>query len=488
MNNYSPTPALDTVTALSPFVRIFIESALIAMFYTGFVKSKLWSGKTAFLAFGGAFFLFQLFARIIFHDNIEFPAPIIRIIILMCATFLLANIFFKANIKLHLFLLISFFAVQELSFFIAYSVRGLVEYFPIQWLLSALESEAINIEEFIRYFQVIMICGLVLQKIIYLLIIFVSLRKIKQQFLHKSLSTSELIFLILPCLSGLILSFIIRTIIHRPDIHEVIVIFVREIQVINAFIALAGIVLLFSMIASIRAFQNLTRAYADEKERAVLQNQMQQLQGQINDVNGFYTEIKGMRHDMKSHLANIRVLVKSVMSGNTDADPEEYLGKFEEALDMFDFVFQTGNAVSDIIIHQKYLESKSKGIDFSAEFLYPTHFNIDAYDLAIILNNSLENAIEACDGAKNGYVKLYAYVKGEMFFVEIENSFTGERAAIDKITGLPQSTKSHDGLHGMGLANIQRCARKYLGDIDLQISQDENIGKFHLTVMLQSKA
>jgi sensor histidine kinase YesM len=157
---------------------------------------------------------------------------------------------------------------------------------------------------------------------------------------------------------------------------------------------------------------------------------------------------------------------------------------------MFDFVFQTGNAVSDIIIHQKYLEAKNKEIEFSAEFLYPFRLNIDAYDLAIILNNGLENAIEACEEVQEGnrYIKLYAYVKGEMFFIEIENSFVTGHMVIDKNTLLPQSTKSHDGLHGMGLSNIQRCARKYFGDIDFQILQNENNSKFNLTVMLQSKA
>lgn len=106
------------------------------------------------------------------------------------------------------------------------------------------------------------------------------------------------------------------------------------------------------------------------------------------------------------------------------------------------------------------------------------------------IRRKVENAIEACFKMEqeNRYMRLYSYAKGEMFFIEIENSFTGERAAIDKNTGLPQSTKSHDGLHGMGIANIQRCARKYFGDIDLQISQDGNNGKFNLTVMLQSKA
>jgi sensor histidine kinase YesM len=309
------------------------------------------------------------------------------------------------------------------------------------------------------------------------------------KFLHKIISLSELSYLLLPCLSGLILAFILRTVLFRPNNYEIPLLLHRELPIISVFITLAGVVLLFSLIASIHLFQNLAKLYADEKERAVLQKQMQQLQEQIQDADSIYTEIKGMKHDMKSHLSNIRMLVKSDVDENKEAEIEEYLGKLEETVSSFDFVYQTGNSVCDIIIHQKFMESKSNATDFSANFIYPVRLNIDVYDLAVILNNGLENAIEACNKkAENGrYINLLAYAKGEMFFIEIENSFATENILIDSDTGLPQSSKQENGLHGMGLSNIRRCARKYLGDIDYQISHSESGNIFRLTVMLQSK-
>ena len=38
---------------------------------------------------------------------------------------------------------------------------------------------------------------------------------------------------------------------------------------------------------------------------------------------------------------------------------------------------------------------------------------------------------------------------------------------MNKENGLPESSKADKKFHGMGLSNIQRCARKYKGDIIL---------------------
>ena len=80
-------------------------------------------------------------------------------------------------------------------------------------------------------------------------------------------------------------------------------------------------------------------------------------------------------------------------------------------------------------------------------------------------------------------------MKGNLFFIEIENSFARE-IVMNKESGLPESSKSNKKFHGMGLANIQRCARKYKGDIDIDIvigisKQEQQI--FNLTVMLNGK-
>ena len=62
----------------------------------------------------------------------------------------------------------------------------------------------------------------------------------------------------------------------------------------------------------------------------------------------------------------------------------------------------------------------------------------------------------------------------------IKNSFAGDIDWDDN--GLPKTTKSEKG-HGIGLNNILRVAKLYMGDISFEQTADEVI----LSIMLQVK-
>ena len=126
-------------------------------------------------------------------------------------------------------------------------------------------------------------------------------------------------------------------------------------------------------------------------------------------------------------------------------------------------------------------------ISFEADFTYPDKQQIDVYDIGIALNNALENAIEASGrlaGEKS--IHLRSYMKGNLFFIEVENDFSGE-IIINSETGLPVSSKEDKRLHGVGMENIQRCAKKYKGDIDIMIRDMGDRKRFRLTIMFYEK-
>jgi len=102
---------------------------------------------------------------------------------------------------------------------------------------------------------------------------------------------------------------------------------------------------------------------------------------------------------------------------------------------------------------------------------------IDVYDLSIILNNGLQNAIEACEKV-GGLIEIRSYQKNNFYFIEIENDFDGELIIKND---LPETIKVDKNIHGLGLINIRRCAQKYNGDLDISVKN----GKFYLTVMIE---
>jgi len=310
---------------------------------------------------------------------------------------------------------------------------------------------------------------------------------ISRKFVKKDylLQTQENVFLILPCIAAICISVTMKLMIVSVE-NGMTVIMYDTVPATKFWIPVICVMLLSTIIASVILFQKLVQYNEETAKRAMLENQVRQMQKEIVEIQNIYMDMRGLRHDMRSHLANISLLVKGA-AGSVNEELESYMGKMEETVKKLDFAYQTGNPIADIIIHQKGQEAEKRKIQFTVDFAYPSKLLIDVYDVAVILNNALENAIEACVTAEGKrQIELHSYVKGSLFFIEIENDFSGE-IIIEKESGLPVSSKDKGKLHGIGMSNIQRCAKKYMGDIDIVISDTGGRKKFGLTVMMNGK-
>ena len=195
----------------------------------------------------------------------------------------------------------------------------------------------------------------------------------------------------------------------------------------------------------------------------------------------FYDGVRQMRHEMKNHMTNIKGLIKS----GSYADVEQYIDKMDESMSTFALTVSTGNAVTDVIVNDKRTAAEKQKTTFTADFIYPASDGYHAYDVGIILNNLLQNALEAVALVQENerYVSLTGKRKKRFFLIQVKNAFAGE-AAFDERTGLPVSTKKEDSaLHGIGLSNVKRMAEKYAGDVDIKVQKNE----FCVTVILQEK-
>ena len=109
----------------------------------------------------------------------------------------------------------------------------------------------------------------------------------------------------------------------------------------------------------------------------------------------------------------------------------------------------------------------------------------DAFDVGIILQNLLQNAVEACEKVEEGerFIVLTGKRKGRFFLIEVKNSFAGE--VVFGQDGLPVTTKQEDApMHGIGLANVRREAERYMGELELKAIQQE----FSAAVLLQERS
>ena len=230
------------------------------------------------------------------------------------------------------------------------------------------------------------------------------------------------------------------------------------------------------------AFQQGMAALREEQATHYMEyQQTQAIRARIHEAEQFYTRIRGLKHEMRGHLTNIKGLARS----GEYASLEDYIAKMDESMSGFELTLQTGNPVTDVIVNEIRRQSLDLGIRFQVEFHYPDPGAYDAFDVGIILQNLLQNAVEACEKVGEGerFIVLTGKRKGRFFLIEVKNSFAGE--VVFGQDGLPVTTKQEDApMHGIGLANVRREAEKYMGELELKAVQQ----KFSATVLLQERS
>ncbi|MDE7427926.1 MAG: ATP-binding protein, partial [Lachnospiraceae bacterium] len=135
---------------------------------------------------------------------------------------------------------------------------------------------------------------------------------------------------------------------------------------------------------------------ADRQKHFVEEQQVKAMKKRLEEAENFYGSIRKVRHEMKNHMANIKGLADAGQYGEI----EEYVQKMDETMQELEYKYMTGNAVTDVIINDKWRRAKKAGIRFDADFRYGGE--IPVFDMGIILNNLLDNAIEACEKLEPG--------------------------------------------------------------------------------------
>lgn len=218
----------------------------------------------------------------------------------------------------------------------------------------------------------------------------------------------------------------------------------------------------------------------EERRREVFSRQIQDLESHIAEVEGLYREMRKLRHDMGNHLMTL----KRLYDREAYAEAESYAEALQREVGDISLSEASGNPVTDVILSGKRKLMEEKGMIFECDFHYPQRGKVNAFDISVILQNALSNAMEAVErermksregetpekerclrrNARKPWISLVSYVKKNIYMIEVANSYTG-MLTVDEKSGLPVTSKEGEG-HGFGLENIRQAARRYLGDME----------------------
>ena len=392
-------------------------------------------------------------------DN--FSAYLIGVI----AAFLAMYVEDRRNIYQKIFLAITFFSIRWLTVAMAARLDDLVT--------KALVFRNMSAEKV--WLQYGLYVGTrVLDIVLCIVFIAVAIGLINKAYIYKKdeMSDKEMVMLIIPSLVGVtgygILQYYVM--IYERDTGKNLIDtygFYGTLSFLHYLISIVAILVVIVM------FQNWKEMQEEQRGQELVLNQISDMKKHIEEVEKLYRDIRSMCHDMGNHIQTLEHLV----AHNNMDDATEYLEHLKNEWDKVSPEIKTGSPVIDVILMEKLREAKERQIRFLSDFHYPQNTKLNAFDLSVIMNNALNNCMENVSG-DDPYISIYSFRKNSIFMITIKNSFGGQLNFGD--SDLPETTKSGRE-HGMGLNNIRRVARMYMGDISLEQGNEEVI----LSIMIQ---
>jgi len=399
-------------------VSIYLVNSIVGSIYMQKFLRKKYQKKIVLFAWTGLYFIIQslVFYRIDrlnpFNDLMGVLADIVFIL-------LFQMLLYNKDFLKQLFVAVSFVAGKEIIKYIIvvinYGQGWIISKFSVVLLKKITNMKEVEIWSYV--FDITR--GLVLV-LLYALLLSVYFSIISRKFVKKDyqFQIHEYVFLILPGIATLCISITLKTLVFIVENGMTIIMF-EKVPATMFWVPFICLLMLEVDIASVILFQKLIQLGEEERKRFILQNQMTQMQREIEEIQDIYADMRGLRHDMRGHLESIAAVIRR-NSGKDREELDNYIEKMEITASRLDFAYRTGNPVTDVIIHQKKQEAEKKNISFEADFIYPDKQEIDVYDIGIVLNNALENAIEASSTARGKKrISLRSYMKGNMFFMEV---------------------------------------------------------------------
>ncbi|MCM1154373.1 MAG: ATP-binding protein [Roseburia sp.] len=426
------------------------------------------------------------FQMLVYGESMEIhksSATLVKVLLMMAVCFCLLDFFYMGKRLLKAYLAFLYSTLKELAMFGIHSVWSLCLSAYSDWQINRALAGDITLDDYMSHMQDMEYIWNLTLMLFQLAVVWLMIRTIlKYRQDMREIDRQGILFLALSPAVGMAFVIILRCLFITRTETEYDFLYDKH-QGMYAFVPLMSFLCLLSIVYSCKIYKELMRAQEEKNRMLFYEQQLADMTGHVREMERLYDGIRGMRHDMNNYIADLEQLF---ITGN-EARPEgqQYLERMRAAMESLTLHCNTGNPVTDVIMNRKWQECDKEKIAIESDFLYPGQLGIEAFDLGILLNNALDNAIEACQKCAPGVqpmIRVHSYRKGSMFFLRIENNCdsTGILYAQDNTL---LTTKEDDSMHGIGLKNMNSVVKRYFGTMSHEI-QD---GLFSLTVMLQGK-
>ncbi len=229
-----------------------------------------------------------------------------------------------------------------------------------------------------------------------------------------------------------------------------------QMSALPLFVCAAFIV--FLQMAALLLISWMERNARLREETLSLQTQSRAQQESMEALGAAYARQRKLTHDFQAHLD----LLSGLLAQNPHdvREAQRYLDSLRAAQTSRLLLVNTHHAALDALLNQKALVAQNRKIDIQFSVNDLSAVNIPTEDLAVLISNTLDNAVEACEKLPEGDRQIFVKVlmEEDVLFYAVRN----RSLPVEVLPGrLPATTKEPSSLHGYGLQNVQTTLEKY---------------------------
>lgn len=415
------------------YALVFFIECLISLYYFDFKFERKISKKFLFLFLLGSFIILY-----ILHF---FETPVVNLLGFFTCNFLISKICYNTKIKSALFnnlILLSLMLVTEIIVFYFSSIIFGTDLF-----------ESYN-DDFVLIIQAV-ICKLLYFLSTHLII------KLSQKENTEENSKFSLILCILP-IASIILMY---TTVYLCIIYSVSNNFKLSLAIGNLLLLLSNIIVFYINELTIKVNQKYTQILLDRQQEKNTIDYYKLLKEQNENS-------KVLIHDITKHLNTIKQL-----SEDRDSNIVQYISDIVDDFSVMNPIDYCNNSIVNLITHRYYEICKKNDINFTINIKNANIDFIKEHDITALLDNLLENAVEAALMSNDKFIDFSICTRNSNFvIIKISNSCNKKPKYIN---GILVSSKNSSGIHGIGTRSIKRVVTKYNGNLEMKYDSDTNI-------------
>lgn len=214
----------------------------------------------------------------------------------------------------------------------------------------------------------------------------------------------------------------------------------------------ASMLLILSNVITFEIIRNQNKLAKSEYELKLLKENITEQTKHYENLQSSHEEIRQMRHNMRSVCI---ATIAELKVGKIDNAIEQLQSNID-IIEKSSKVIDTGHPSIDSIIENKLNKCDELNINVNLSYQYKKSITINEIEIAVIVGNILDNAMEACQKViSDKEIWGSITVDKQDIIINIKNTAVGSNNL--------KTSKINKKDHGYGLKSISLIAKKYNG-------------------------